>query len=168
MDWKDLVNARYSCRSYMKMAVKDETLNEILEEVRLAPSAANRQPWVIYVIRDPEKRAAFKDAYSRDWLYKAPVIMVFCVHTEQAWKREDGVTAKDIDVAIAVDHFTLAAANRGLGTCWIMAFKPEAVTKILDLPSNLEPLIISPLGYPADKAPDTKKRKPLSELVRRC
>ncbi len=165
MEWKQLVKSRYSCRNYMKLPVKDETLDEILEEVRLAPSAANRQPLMVYVVRDAEKRAALKDAYDKEWFYKAPVVLVFCGHTEQAWKRFDGACARDIDVAIAVDHFTLAATDRGLGTCWIMAFKPDPVKKVLGLPAGLEPVILTPLGYPADKAPDVRKRKALKDIV---
>jgi len=167
MEWKDLVRARYSCRKYMDMAVSDDVIDEILEDVRLAPSAANRQPWVVYIVREPEKRSALKAAYDKDWFYRAPVVAVFCGHAEQAWKRQDGAGARDVDVAIAVDHFTLAAAARGMGTCWIMAFKPDAVKKVLNLPAGLEPVILSPLGYPADEPPPSKKRKPLKELVRR-
>ncbi len=64
-----------------------------------------------------------------------------------------------------MDHLILAAANQGLGTCWIAAFNAEAARQVLDLPPEVEPLIFTPLGYPAD-VPAPKRRKPLSELVR--
>jgi len=167
MEWKKLVRARYSCRKYMNTSVSDEVIDEILEDTRMAPSAANRQPWAVYVIKDHEKRAALKAAYGREWFYRAPVVMVFCGNTEQSWKRTDGTIARDIDVAIAVDHFTLAAADKGLGTCWIMAFDPKPVREILQMPDGIVPVILSPLGYPEDQAPESKKRKPLTELVHR-
>jgi len=166
MEWKELVRRRYSCRSYMEMPVAEETLTEILEEVRLAPSAANRQPWVFYVVREPEVKEALREAYDKEWFYKAPVVIVACGNRDESWRRSyDGASSLEIDVAIAVDHLTLAAADRGLGTCWIGAFNPEPVRRILRLPENIVPLALTPLGYPADE-PKPKKRKLLDEIVR--
>jgi nitroreductase len=64
-----------------------------------------------------------------------------------------------------MDHLILAAADLGLGTCWIGAFNPDAAREVLSLPEGVEPIAFTPLGYPADQA-GGKKRKPLSELVR--
>ncbi len=71
----------------------------------------------------------------------------------------------DVDVAIVMDHLILAATNLGLGTCWIAAFNAKAAREILELPDEVEPLIFTPLGYPADE-PGPKERKPVTELVR--
>lgn len=71
----------------------------------------------------------------------------------------------DVDVTIAMDHLILAATELGLGTCWIGAFDPVAARDVLGLPEEVEPVAFTPLGYPADQ-PGTKRRKPLSELVR--
>ena len=60
---------------------------------------------------------------------------------------------------------TLAAAELGLGTCWIGAFDATAAREILGLPEDVEPIVFTPLGYPADE-PRPKKRKALEELVR--
>lgn len=59
----------------------------------------------------------------------------------------------------------LAATNLGLGTCWIAAFNMEAARSVLHLPADAEPVIFTPLGYPAD-LPGPKIRKPLADLVR--
>jgi nitroreductase len=59
----------------------------------------------------------------------------------------------------------LAAADLGLGTCWIGAFDPAAARQVLGLPKGVEPIAFSPLGYPADQ-PRPKKRRDLSDLVR--
>ena len=71
----------------------------------------------------------------------------------------------DVDVAIVMDHLILAAANVGLGTCWIGAFDPDAAREILGLPDGVEPVAFTPVGYPADQ-PGPKRRRPLSDLVR--
>ena len=68
-------------------------------------------------------------------------------------------------VAIVMDHLILAAADLGLGTCWIAAFDPVAAREVLGLPDDVEPIAFTPLGYPADE-PKPKKRKALTELVR--
>jgi len=69
-----------------------------------------------------------------------------------------------VDVAIAFEHIVLAAAAEGLGTCWIGAFKPSAVKAVLNLPDELEPVAMTPLGYPAETPPE-KPRKSMGEIV---
>jgi len=71
----------------------------------------------------------------------------------------------DVDIGIVMDHLILAAAELGLGTCWIGAFDPAAAREVLGLPDEVEPVVFTPLGYP-DAPPRPKQRKPLSELVR--
>lgn len=166
MEWKEVVRRRYSCRKYMDMPVSNEVLEEILDEIRIAPSAANRQPWLFYVIRDKALKEALREAYDNAWFYSAPVVIIGCGNSDECWRRSfDSKRTLDIDVAIAFDHFTLAATARGLGTCWIAAFKPDVVRSVLKLPANVEPIALSPLGYPADE-PKPKKRKQLAEIVR--
>jgi nitroreductase len=70
-----------------------------------------------------------------------------------------------VDVAIAMDHLILTAANVGLGTCWVADFDVKAAREILGLPERVEPVAFTPLGYPDDQ-PKVKERKSLSELVR--
>ncbi len=82
-----------------------------------------------------------------------------------SWVRADNRRYLDVDVAIVMDHLILAATNLGLGTCWVAAFDAIIARQILKLPDEVEPLIFTPLGYPADQ-PSDKERKPLSDLVR--
>jgi nitroreductase len=77
----------------------------------------------------------------------------------------DRFNARLIDAAIVADHLILAAANLGLGTCWIANFNTEAARSVLRLPEEVEPVIFTPLGYPSD-VPGPKVRKPLTDLVR--
>ena len=50
-----------------------------------------------------------------------------------------------------MDHLILAAADIGLGTCWIGVFNPDTACHILGLPYDVEPLVFTPLGYPDDQ-----------------
>ena len=164
MDFKQLAETRYSTRAYEPRAVEPAKLDQVLEAARLAPTAANRQAFRIIVITDPELRAHMKDAYHREWFYTAPVIIVACGIPGRSWVRADGKNYSDVDVAIVMDHMILQAADLGLGTCWIADFNAPAVREILDLPEGVEPVALTPLGYPADSR-RSKKRKTVDELV---
>jgi len=102
----------------------------------------------------------------RPWFVQAPLVIAVCAISSQAWVREsDHFNARLIDAAIVADHLILAAANLGLGTCWIAAFNVEAARNVLGIPAQVEPVIFTPLGYPAD-LPGPKIRTPLADLVR--
>jgi len=168
MNFLDLAKKRYSCRKFDHKTVEDDKLNLILEAGRIAPSAANYQPWHFIVIREKENRKRIHPIYHRDWFKEAPCVIIICGDHNQSWKRKDGKDHCDIDIAITVDHMTLQAAELGLGTCWICNFDKDLCIKLLNLPQNLEPAVILPVGYPLDKAdPDRHKakRKPLREIV---
>lgn len=164
MDFKQLAEARYSSRAYDTRPVEPAKLDQVLEAARLAPTAANRQAFRIVVVTDPELRSHMKDAYHREWFYTAPVIIVACGIPDRNWVRADGKNYNDVDVAIVLDHLILQAADLGLGTCWIADFDAHAVKEILDLPEGVEPVALTPLGYPADSR-RPKKRKTIDDVV---
>jgi nitroreductase len=165
MDFSDLVANRYSVRSYLPKAVEEEKLNKIFESMRLAPTAANRQPFRIILIHTAGNEDALKKIYQRDWFVSAPLVVCVCAVPEEAWVRKDGRGYVDVDVAIVVDHMTLMATSLNLGTCWIANFNKEAAVQFLGTPDSVEPLIFTPLGYPAD-SPKPKVRKTLGDLIR--
>ena len=103
--------------------------------------------------------------YKAKWFTQAPLIIAAVGVPAGNWIRKDGKNYNDLDVGIVMDHLVLAAANAGLGTCWIGAFDPDAAREVLGLPDDVESIVFTPLGYLADK-PSTKRRKPLSDLVR--
>lgn len=151
MKFLDNAKNRYSCRSYKSTAIEDDKLNYILEAGRIAPSAANKQPWHFVVIREEENRKKLSAAYQRDWFVQAPVALVICGNRNLSWKRSfDGMDALYIDIGITVDHISLAATEQGLATCWICNFDPKKCREILQLPSDIEPVVILTVGYPAD------------------
>jgi nitroreductase len=165
MEFSELVAKRYSVRAYKPDPVEDEKLQQVLEAARLAPTAANRQPFQFIVIHTAPHRAELKRIYHREWFLQAPLVICACALPAEAWVRRDGKNYADVDVTIAMDHLILAAASLGLGTCWVGAFDPQAAREVLHLPEGVEPVALTPLGYPAD-SPPTKERKPLARLVR--
>ncbi|MBI5534051.1 MAG: nitroreductase family protein [Deltaproteobacteria bacterium] len=165
MEFSALIAARYSCRAYRQDPVEDAKLRHVLEAARLAPTACNRQPFQLIVIRTQGRAAELTRIYAKDWFAQAPIVICACGIPRDTWVRRDGKNYSDVDVTIAMDHLILAATNVGLGTCWIAAFDVGAAREILGLPSWVEPVAFTPLGYAADTRVEMK-RKPLSDLVR--
>jgi len=164
MEFAELIRRRYSVRAYQRREIPEEVLQRVLEAFILAPTAANRQPFGLVVIRTAGREAELRRVYPAEWFVQAPVVVCACGLPEKAWKRRDGKNYCDVDVAIAMDHLILAATDEGLGTCWVGAFDPEAARQVLGLPQGVEPIAFTPLGYPAD-APGKKLRKKTEELI---
>ena len=165
MGFQELIRSRYSVRAYETRPVPQELLDQVLEAARLAPTAANRQAFQLVVIHTGGREQDLQRIYGRDWFTQAPLVLCACGVPAQNWVRRDGKNYSDVDVAIVMDHIILAAADLGLGTCWIGAFDPQAARQVLKLPPDVEPIAFTPLGYPADE-PRPKQRRPISELVR--
>jgi nitroreductase len=165
MEFSKLIAQRYSVRAYRPDPVEQDKLERVLEAARLAPTAANRQPFQLILIQTQGRQDELNRIYRKDWFVQPPLIIAACGLPDRGWTRRDGKSYVDVDTAIVMDHLILAAANEGLGTCWIGAFDADAAREVLGLPDDVEPIAFTPLGYPDDE-PGAKKRRPLSDLVR--
>ncbi len=165
--FQELAETRRSVRAYKPDAVPEELVQQVLETGRLAPSACNKQPWRFIVVRSETTRRALGAAYAREWFWKAPVVIAVCILPKEAWVRSfDGKNYAMVDGALAMDHMQLAAAELGLGTCWIGAFDPAAAREILNLPDGVELVGMTPLGFPdVEPNPRLRSRRPLGETV---
>ena len=97
----------------------------------------------------------------------APLVIVGCIRHYQSWHRPaDQKDHGDIDIAIATEHICLAAAEQGLGTCWVCNFDAQLLHQLLNLPLEEEAAVLIPLGHlAADAAPRPTTRKPMGEIV---
>ena len=131
--------------------VPDESLDQVLDAARLAPSAGNSQPWHFIVVKDPQTKKMLDIS---EWAQQAPVVVVGCTEAPNP-----------TDIAIAFEHLVLAATSFGLATCWIGRWgADEKIKKTLGIPPNVRVLAVTPLGYPAEShAP--RPRKPLAQIV---
>lgn len=169
MDFFELVASRESIRSYNpQRPLSQEVLTQILEAGRLAPSAANRQPWRFIVVSSETKLAEIRTAYTRLWISDAPHVLVIVGNKEQSWKRSDGYDSIETDLAIAADHLILAAESLGIGTCWIGNFDYAIVRSVLELDDDEVVFAFTPLGYPQDgfEKKGAKVRKAFDEVVK--
>jgi nitroreductase len=164
MEFLSLIQQRYSVREYKPDLIEEEKLSKILEAARFAPTAANRQPYKLIIIHTADKKQDLLKIYDRDWFVNAPIVICACGISEQGWVRNDGKSYIDVDIAIVMDHVSLAAADLGLGTCWVAAFDVDAARELLQIPTSAEPIIFMSLGYPAGRI-DVKERKPLNDLI---
>lgn len=163
MDLMQAIRARRSIRNFLDRPVEDEKLSAVLEAGRIAPSAKNMQDWKFIVVRDAATRSKLAGA-ARDQQFvgQAPVVIAACGTSDLVMTC--GQPAYAIDVAIALDHMTLAAAALGLGTCWIGAFYEDKVKEILGVPREIRVVALLPLGYPAEE-PGPRPRKSLDEVL---
>ena len=166
MSFKNIATQRYSVRNYSSKPIDEQILISVLEAAAIAPSAVNFQPWKMIVVTDQAILKQVQETYPRDWFKTAPACIVALGDHDRGWHRPaDGKDHTDIDVAIAIDHLILAATEAGLGTCWVCHFKTGLISEIFDLPANLEPIALIPIGYAAEGSAPNKKRKPLDQLV---
>jgi len=173
-----VIRRRVSCRAYSPAPVPEQSLIQILEAARLAPSACNQQPWRFAVVRGTETRRrivedGFLPGIRMDWALVAPVHVVIGMETSflthQVAASVAGVDYPWVDIGIAGEHLVLAATELGLGTCWIGWIRPRVVAEIVGWPKATKPVAVITVGYPRETEPDrlpTSSRKPLATLVK--
>lgn len=152
---------RKSIRKYKDMKVSEAIVEDLLRAAMQAPSAGNEQPWEFIVIRDKEimRKITEFHPYSKMLLH-ADVAIVVC-----------GSASKEIfngfwiqDCSAATENILLAAEEKGLGAVWLGVFPVEerarALMNLLELPEEVIPLSIVPVGYPDEqKEPADRFRK---------
>jgi nitroreductase len=151
MNVLEAIATRRSVRSYSGTPIPPEVMARMRQALRQAPSACNLQPWHFILVEDESLRQQVASAAKGQmWMAAAPVIVVACGTPAKAYKNMGGYgNSVDVDLAIAVDHLTLAAVAEGLGTCWIGAFDEAKLKPILGIPADVKVVVMTPLGYPA-------------------
>lgn len=169
MDFYELIRNRESIRNYdPNRPVNRGVLDKILESGRIAPSAANTQPWRFVLVTSKGMLEKIRPCYSRVWFQEAPHILIAVGNEKEAWVRDsDGCNFLQTDLAIAMDHMILAAENEGVSTCWIAAFKTDVLREALQLKEEEQVFAITPLGYPKAgfEKKVVKERKEFEKVV---
>ena len=154
MSFYELASERYSVRKFKDLPVPEEKIEKILAAGRLAPTACNKQPQEIIVVKNPEGLALLRKC--TECHYNAPLAFIVCYDKDKAWKREyDGKCSGDVDGAIVSTHMMMEAWEEGIGSTWVMYFIPEAVKTEFALPENIVPVAILVMGY-ADAEPSPR------------
>jgi nitroreductase len=166
MDVYEAILERRSIRAYQNKPIEREKLEKILEAGRLAPSARNIEPWHFIVVTDEKKRKVLSKGLYAKFVIQAPLVIVVCgdKNASPDWFA--------VDVGLAVENMVLTAVSEGLGTCCVGSFNEEEVKNLLNIPSNLEVIVMLTVGYQREKLDLSSKilnivraRKTLSEIA---
>ncbi len=168
VDYFQAVRARHSVRAYQAQPVEPEKLLAILEAASHAPSAGNLQAYEIYLITQPARLEALaRAAHHQGCIAQAPLALVFCAHPARS-ARQYGQRGRSLyslqDATIAATFALLAATALDLATTWVGAFDDAGVQQVIGAPKGHLPIVILPVGYPAE-TPEPTSRRPLGELV---
>jgi nitroreductase len=169
MDFFEVVKKRHSVRDFKDKEIEKEKLEKLLYVANSAPSAGNLQAYQIFLVRKSAQKIALANAaYEQDFITQAPVNMIFCTDPLRS-ARKYGKRGSELysiqDATISAAYVHLAAVDLGLGSVIVGAFDEEAVSKILNLPNILRPIIILPIGY-SNEEPEITPRRKISDLVK--
>jgi len=163
----DAILTRRSIREFEKKEIDDKLIGVILYAATHAPSAGNIQDWEFVVVKEEEqKKKLARSAIGQDFIAKAPVIIVVCANLARTSLKygKRGETFYAIqDTGFAIQNMMLAAHALGLGSC-LVGFEEDSVMEILELPDNIRPVAIIPIGYPAEK-PEKPTRIPFENIT---
>lgn len=169
MDVVTCIEGRTSIRVFKADPVEEAVVDEGLRLANLAPSAGNLQARAFIVVRAPSvKKALMGAAHGQDFVWRAPVVVVFCADLERI--AHYGDRGRELyciqDVAAAVQNLLLFVHAKGLGAVWVGAFDEHRAAEVLGTPEHIRPVAMVPIGYPAEKGV-RRKRLPTGQLVRR-
>lgn len=165
MSFMELAKARYSVRAFLDKAVEQEKIDRILEAAKIAPTAKNNQPQRIYVLKS--KEALAQAAETSPCIYGAPLIFMVCVDETEVYQTPQ-LKSGDVDTSIVGTHMMLEAWEQGLGSVWVLKFDPAKAKEIFQLPENIRPVFLLPVGYASPEAKPSDRHesyRPMSEMV---
>ncbi len=150
MEFDDIVRERYSVRSFSNEKVEPDKIESILRAAQLAPTAVNFQPQQIYILTS--KEALDKINTLSPSIYNASTVFLICSNENETWKSktEIGYTTGEMDASIVCTFMMLKAWDIGIGSVWVRLFDSNDVAKAFDLPDNIKPRCLLPIGYPTD------------------
>jgi nitroreductase len=150
MNTIEAILTRRSVRAYSEKEVSDEVVEDLLKAAMQAPSAKNAQPWHFIVIRDKKILNEIPKFHKTGpMIAKAPLAILICADLEL----ENQTGCWMLDCSAAAENLLLAAHEKGLGGVWTACYPinetQEGMRKLFDLPDNIVPHSIIPIGYPA-------------------
>jgi nitroreductase len=165
METLEALLTRRSIREYSLQAVPDELVQKLLEAAMQAPSAGNQQPWHFIIVTERQQLDALAEVLPfGKMLHTAPLGIVVCADMELEKYRGFWMQ----DCSNATMNILLAAHAQGLGAVWVAIYPVEervaGAKQILELPEQVVPLCVVPVGYPATKPEAPARRYSASRL----
>ncbi len=152
MSIRDAVRERRSVREFLSKEIPASLIENLKEALIWAPSAGNLQARKFYFVLNRKKKSKLASAaLNQSFIAKAPLVIVGCTDSNiRVHYGERGEHLYTIqDVAASIMGMMLVAHEAGLGSVWVGAFHDDEVSKTLELPGNLKPVVLVPIGYPS-------------------
>jgi len=168
MDILDVIKKRRSVRKFKRKEIPKDFIEKLKTALIWAPSAGNLESRKFFFVFDEnlKKRLALA-AFSQSFIKDAPLVVVACA--DRNIKFHYGERGEELymicDVSASIQNLLLCAEALGLGACWVGAFDEDEVAKILNLPSNLRPIAIVPIGFP-DEKPTPPPRSSKKDIIK--
>src|SRR3989338_9182544 len=181
MEFEQIVHERYAVKLFDGRKIPESKVNKLLEMIRYAPSSFNIQPWVVKVVTDSKIKERLTPAsMNQKQIESCSHLLVFCANKDIAGNidkleklmKKVGANTEYLDIMrgfdkslsdeqklswsqrqtyLALGNALNGAKSLGFDSCPMEGFDPQAYAKILDLPDNLIPTALCPIGYSADK-----------------
>lgn len=152
MDVMTAIKNRRSVRRFLDKEIPKDAVDALKDALIWAPSAGNLQSRRFYFIfNNKVKQGIADEALHQTFIAQAPLVVIACADlliVRSYSKRGEELYAIQ-DAACSIENMMLAAHSLGLGSVWVGAFHEDGIARILDMPSNLRPVAIVPVGYPA-------------------
>ena len=157
------IMTRRSIRDYSPHPVPDELIKLLVDAGMCAPSAFNERTQEFIVINDRKILDAIFNLNPKSLqIKKASVAIMVCGNQEREKFKGQGYW--QLDGSVAVENILIAANAVGLGAVWTAIYpyqdRVAAVKKLLNLPEQVQPLCIIPIGYPAEQKAKENRFEP--------
>lgn len=156
METMEAIRKRRTIRRFLQKVIPFDTLKELVDAARLAPSGGNLQPWEFLVVDDKSLLepvfstlawAAYLGPEGKPKEGEKPVAYIIALNN----KKLKALTPL-ADFGAAIQNILLAAIDRGIGSCWIGSVQKEKLAQILNIPDDYSIEYVIALGYPAETA----------------
>jgi nitroreductase len=153
----EAIATRRSIRKYTSQDVPMELLGVVLDAGRYAPSAGNIQNWRFILIKNPENKQRIAEACEQQlWISEAPVVVVVVAETEKI-KQFYGLRGERLyavqNCSAAIENMLLTAHALGMASCWVSAFDEDMLKRVINVPPEVRPQAVLPIGYPDEVVP---------------
>ena len=154
-DFLKLAESRFSIRQFLNKPVEQEKIDALLRVAQIAPTAENKQPQKIYIVTKEEDRKKLKTVSK--YTFNAPMYFIVCSDKNKAWKQKnEDYISTEIDGSIVTTHIILEAFDLGLGSVVVRNFETENLKKLFNIPENMVPISLLPIGYPKEGVKPSK------------
>lgn len=154
----EVLKNRRSIRTYKNETIPNDTIEEIVDCARLAPTAMNDQPWDFIVVTQRKLLEQIPPMLGHAEFIARAAFAVLVLARDTLYALED--------CCAATENMLIAAAAHGIGSCWVAGTKQAygpVVARAFGAPEGRHLVSIVAFGYPAE-VPQVDKR-PLPDVI---